>query len=207
MIGHPLDISDGAAVTHLAASLAAAPDVVVNCAGGARGGAPVLDADPDAWEWMWRTNVLGTLLINKALIPKMVDAGRGTVVTVTSVAAFEPLNNSSGYSTSKHAQSAMTQTLRGELLGTTVRVIEVCPGIVQTEFFHQRYPDDPQRADAMFEGMEPLDPGDVARVIDFAISQPPHVTLDRIVVRPTDQAPHGRTHRRPIITRAESQTP
>lgn len=191
---HPMDIADAEAVDALAAKLDA-PAVLVNCAGGARGGDPVIEADLSAWEWMWRTNVLGTLLFNRAFIPKMTRAGSGTVVTVTSVAAFEPLPNSAGYSTSKHAQSALTQTLRSEMLGSPVRIIEVCPGIVRTEFFHQRYPDTPGRADAMYDGMAPLEPMDVARTIDFAISQPPHVTLDRIVIRPTDQAGHGRTHR------------
>ncbi|WP_338891354.1 SDR family oxidoreductase [Rhodococcus sovatensis] len=202
--GHAMDIADNSAVEALASSLDA-PAVLVNCAGGARGGDPVVDADPAAWEWMWRTNVLGTLLVDRAFVPKMKQAGLGTVVTVTSVAAFEPLPNSSGYSTSKHAQSALTQTLRSEMLGSPIRVIEVCPGIVRTEFFHQRYPDSPERADAMYEGMEPLEPMDVARAIEFAISQPPHVTLDRIVIRPTDQAGHGRTHRRTCNIRTEGQ--
>ncbi|CAA0130414.1 putative oxidoreductase [Mycolicibacterium vanbaalenii] len=193
--GHAMDVADSAAVDALASALDA-PAVLVNCAGGARGGDPVVDADPSAWEWMWQTNVLGTLLFDRAFVPKMKQAGRGTVVTVTSVAAFEPLPNSSGYSTSKHAQSALTQTLRSEMLGSPIRIIEVCPGIVRTEFFHQRYPDSPERADAMYDGLAPLEPMDVARAIDFAISQPPHVTLDRIVIRPTDQAGHGRTHRR-----------
>lgn len=194
---HSFDIADREAIDRFAADLDTV-DVLVHCAGGARGATTVLDANVEQWRWMWETNVLGTLQMTQALVPKMFSATSPIVVTVTSVAAFEPLNNSSGYSSSKHAQSVIHQTLRGELLGTSVRLTEVCPGIVDTEFFAQRFPDDPDRANAMFEGITALDPADVASVIDYAIAQPPHVNLDRIVVRPLAQAGHGRFHRASI---------
>ncbi len=101
---------------------------------GAKGLATVLDADLDDWRWMWETNVMGTLRVTKALLPKLIDSGDGLVVTITSVAALEAYDNGSGYTTAKHAQAVLHRTLRGELLGKPVRLTEIAPGAVETEF-------------------------------------------------------------------------
>ncbi|WP_066903925.1 SDR family oxidoreductase [Millisia brevis] len=194
IIPHAVDITDADAVARFGQAVGGV-DFLVNNAGGARGSAPVVAASIDQWEWMWRTNVLGTVLVTRAIVPGMVERGTGTVVNVTSVAAFEPLDNSSGYSSSKHAESAVSVTLRNELLGTGVRVVEVCPGIIRSEFFRRRFPDDPERADRIYAGMTPLEPDDVADVISYAIHVPVHVNLDRIVVRPINQGSHGRSFR------------
>jgi NADP-dependent 3-hydroxy acid dehydrogenase YdfG len=194
-IPHPTDLSDEQAVAKLAADLPAL-DVVVHCAGGARGWAEVFHAVTDDWEWMWRTNVLGTMYLLRQLVPSLVERGHGAVIVVTSVAAFECLDGSAGYSTSKHAQSALIQTLRNEVLGTGVTVTEISPGLVATEFFQQRFPDDPKRAEQVFRGLDPLTPHDIARAVQYVIDQPPHVNIDRIVLRPTAQGSHGRFHRR-----------
>jgi NADP-dependent 3-hydroxy acid dehydrogenase YdfG len=188
---HAVDVSDEAAVRSLADEL---PDLdaVIHCAGGARGRGPITDGQTDEWEWMWRTNVLGTLFLLRTLVPSMKARGQGQVVVVTSVAAFEALDGSAGYSTTKHAQSAITTTLRGELLGSGVRVTEICPGLVDTEFFHARFPDDPGQASQMFNGLTPLAPRDVASSILHALDQPAHVNVDRIVLRPSAQGSHGR---------------
>lgn len=145
---------------------------------------------------MWRTNVMGTMHLLRACVPRMVEQGHGTVVVVTSVAAFQSIEGSSGYSTSKHAQSVLTQTMRNELLGTGVKVTEIAPGLVETEFFEQRFPDDPERAGQVFDGLDPLTPADIAAAVTYVLDQPPHVDVDRIVLRPLAQAPNGSFHRR-----------
>lgn len=170
-------------------------DVLVNNAGGARGLEPVVDADVEHWRWMWETNVLGTLRVTRALLPKLIDSGDGLIVTVTSIAAFETYDGGSGYTAAKHAQGALHRTLRGELLGKPVRLTEIAPGAVQTEFALVRFDGDQERADNVYKGITPLVAEDIAEVIGFVASRPPHVNLDQIVIRPRDQAPHGRFNR------------
>ena len=114
-----LDVTDEDSVAAFTAVIPRV-DVLINNAGGAKGLAPVIDADLDDWRWMWETNVLGTLRITKALLPKLIDSGDGLIVTITSVAAFEAYDNGSGYTSAKHAQAVLHRTLRGELLGTDV---------------------------------------------------------------------------------------
>ncbi|GAB5900551.1 SDR family oxidoreductase [Mycolicibacterium mageritense] len=170
-------------------------DVLINNAGGARGLEPVADADVEHWRWMWETNVLGTLRVTRALLPKLIDSGDGLIVTVTSIAAFETYDGGSGYTAAKHAQGALHRTLRGELLGKPVRLTEIAPGAVQTEFALMRFDGDQERADNVYKGITPLVAEDIAEVIGFVASRPPHVDLDQIVIRPRDQAPHGRFNR------------
>ena len=189
------DITDGDAVAALTAALDRV-DVLVNNAGGARGLEPVLEADIDNWRWMWEANVLGTLRMTRALLPKLVDSGDGLIVTVTSIAAIETYDNGSGYTSAKHAQGALHRTLRGELLGKPVRLTEIAPGMVKTDFSLRRFEGDHDRADAVYEGVTPLVAEDVAEVIGFVASRPSHVNLDTIVIRPRDQASASRFNRR-----------
>jgi NADP-dependent 3-hydroxy acid dehydrogenase YdfG len=170
--------------------------VLVNNAGGAMGLEPVADADLEHWRWMWETNVLGTLRVTRALLPKLVDSGDGLIVTITSIAALETYDGGAGYTSAKHAQGALHRTLRGELLGKPVRLTEIAPGAVETEFSLVRFKGDQDRADKVYEGITPLVADDVAEVIGFVASRPSHVNLDQIVIRPRDQAPHGRFNRR-----------
>ncbi|NED67033.1 SDR family NAD(P)-dependent oxidoreductase, partial [Streptomyces sp. SID10244] len=127
--------------------------VVVNNAGGAKGLDPVATADLDDWRWMWETNVLGTLRITKALIPALIASGDGLIVTITSIAAIEAYDNGSGYTSAKHAQAVMHRTLRFELLGKPVRLTEIAPGMVETDFSLVRFEGDKERADAVYEGL------------------------------------------------------
>jgi NADP-dependent 3-hydroxy acid dehydrogenase YdfG len=189
------DVTDGAAVDALAAALPRV-DVLVNNAGGAKGLEPVADADLENWRWMWETNVLGTLRVTRALLPKLIDSGDGLIITVTSIAAMEVYDGGSGYTAAKHAQGALHRTLRGELLGKPVRLTEIAPGAVETEFSLVRFEGDQQRADAVYRGITPLTAGDVAEVIGFVASRPSHVNLDQIIIRPRDQASAGRFNRR-----------
>ncbi|MBY8847945.1 SDR family NAD(P)-dependent oxidoreductase [Saccharothrix longispora] len=189
-----LDVTSASSV---AAFLDAVPkaNVLVNNAGGARGMASVADADEDHWRWMWETNVLGTLRLTKGLLPKLIDSGDGHIVTVTSIAAFEAYDNGAGYTSAKHAQSALHRTLRGELLGQPVRVTEILPGMVETDFSVNRFDGDTTRAAAVYQGVVPLTADDVADVIAFAVTRPSHVNLDRIELKPRAQASASRVHR------------
>ncbi|MBI3689915.1 MAG: SDR family NAD(P)-dependent oxidoreductase, partial [Mycolicibacterium aromaticivorans] len=171
-------------------------DVLVNNAGGAKGLEPIAEANLNNWRWMWETNVLGTLRVTRALLPKLVESGDGLIVTVTSIAALEVYDNGGGYTAAKHAQGALHRTLRGELLGKPVRLTEIAPGAVETEFSLVRFGGDEQRADAVYSGITPLVAADVAEVIGFVASRPSHVNLDQIVLRPRDQASASRFNRR-----------
>jgi NADP-dependent 3-hydroxy acid dehydrogenase YdfG len=190
------DVTDPEAVDALAAGLDRV-DVLVNNAGGAKGTEPVADADLENWRWMWETNVMGTLRVTRALLPKLVDSGDGLIVTITSIAAFEIYDGGAGYTSAKHAQSALHRTLRGELLGKPVRLTEIAPGMVATEFSVVRFGGDKDKADALYEGLTPLVAADIAEVIGFVASRPSHVNLDQIVIRPRDQASATRKFTRP----------
>ena len=118
--------------------------MLVNNAGGARGLEFVADADLEHWRWMWETNVMGTLRVTRALLPKLIDSGDGLIVTITSIAAMEVYDGGAGYTAAKHAQGALHRTLRGELLGKPVRLTEIAPGAVETEFSLVRFDGDQQ---------------------------------------------------------------
>jgi NADP-dependent 3-hydroxy acid dehydrogenase YdfG len=180
------DVTDDDAVAALAASLERV-DVLVNNAGGARGLEPIADADLDHWRWMWEANVLGTLRVTRALLPKLIESGDGLIVTVTSIAAVEIYDGGGGYTAAKHAQGVLHRTLRSELLGKPVRLSEVAPGMVKTDFSLRRFEGDEERAAKVYEGVTPLVAEDIAEVIGFVASRPSHVDLDLIVVRPRDQ--------------------
>jgi NADP-dependent 3-hydroxy acid dehydrogenase YdfG len=189
-----LDVTSPSSVAEFAAAV---PEcrVLVNNAGGARGLDPVAAGDEDDWRWMWETNVLGTLRVTKALLPKLIASGDGHVVTVTSIAAYEVYDNGSGYTSAKHAQSALHRSLRGELLGLPVRVTEILPGMVETDFSANRFAGDTERAAAVYRGLTPLTAADVADTITYAVTRPSHVNIDQIVLKPRAQASASRAHR------------
>ncbi|MET9491739.1 SDR family NAD(P)-dependent oxidoreductase [Nocardia sp. NPDC006630] len=191
----PLDVTDDESVRAFTEAIGEV-HVLVNNAGGAKGLAPVAEADLDDWRWMWETNVLGTLRLTKALLPKLIASGDGLIVTITSVAAFVHYDNGSGYTSAKHAQAVLHRTLRGELLGQPVRLTEIAPGAVETEFSLVRFDGDAERAAKVYEGIDPLLATDIAEIVGFVASRPPHVNLDTIVVKPRDQAEAGRFARR-----------
>ncbi|MCY7340778.1 MAG: SDR family NAD(P)-dependent oxidoreductase [Pseudonocardia sp.] len=189
-----LDVTDAESVGAFAGAV---PDcrLLVNNAGGAKGLEPVADADEDAWRWMYETNVIGTLRVTKALLPALLASGDGHIVTVTSVAAQEFYDNGAGYTAAKHAQAMLHRTLRGELLGQPVRLTEILPGMVRTDFSLVRFDGDAERADAVYQGITSLTATDVADVIAFAATRPSHVNLDQIVLKPRAQASATRAHR------------
>jgi NADP-dependent 3-hydroxy acid dehydrogenase YdfG len=190
-----LDVADPASVDAFAAQVPAC-DVLVNNAGGALGLEPLGAADEELWRRMYETNVLGTMRMTRALLPRLVESGNGHVVGVTSIAAFETYRGGAGYTAAKHAQRAALRTLRLELLGEPVSVTDVAPGMVETEFSLVRFEGDEEAAARVYEGMEPLRAEDVAECIRWAVAQPPHVNIDEILVRPRDQARATEVHRR-----------
>ncbi|MDX6595381.1 MAG: hypothetical protein QOI72_763 [Solirubrobacterales bacterium] len=190
-----LDVTDPDSVAAFADQVPAC-DVLVNNAGGALGLEPLAEADEELWRTMYEANVLGTMRMTRALLPRLIESGNGHVVGVTSIAAFETYRGGAGYTAAKHAQRAALRTLRLELLGEPVSVTEVAPGMVETEFSLVRFEGDAEAAAKVYEGMEPLRAEDVAECIRWAIAQPAHVNVDEIVVRPRDQARATEVHRR-----------
>ena len=194
----PLDVTDGASVAAFAESVRALGPLrgLVNNAGGAKGTETVLDADEEHWRWMWESNVLGTVRVLRALLPALIDSGDGHVVTITSIAALEVYDGGSGYTSAKHAEGALHRTLRGELLGQPVRLTEIAPGLVETEFSLVRFGGDEEKASKPYQGLTPLTADDVAETITFAMGRPSHVNIDQLVIKPRDQATGMRAHRR-----------
>ncbi|MFJ2744713.1 SDR family NAD(P)-dependent oxidoreductase [Streptomyces sp. NPDC087440] len=192
---HPLDVTDRDAVRQFAATLDRV-DVVVNNAGGAVGAEPVADADPADWRTMFEVNVLGALQVTQALLPAL-TAAEGTVVLLSSTAAFAAYEGGGGYVAAKHGTHALAATLRLELCGTPVRVLEIAPGMVRTdEFAVNRFRGDADKAAAVYAGVPgPLTADDVADTIGWSVTRPPHVNIDLLVVRPRAQAAQHKVHR------------
>lgn len=162
---------------------------LVNNAGGAIGADPVATGDPAAWAAMYEMNVLSTLRLTQALLPHLEADGGGDVLVVTSTAGHEPYPGGGGYTAAKHAERLIPLTLRQELVGRPVRIIEVAPGMVATEEFSlKRFAGDAEKAAAVYAGVEPLVAEDVADVITWTLTRPSHVNVDLVIVRPRAQA-------------------
>jgi len=190
-----LDVTDAASVTRFCAEVGPC-SLVVNNAGGALGLASVQDADVEQWRQMYDTNVLGTLRVTRGLLPALLDSGDGHVVVIGSIAAYEPYPGGGGYNAAKFGERALASVLRQELLGQPVRVTEVDPGMVETEFSLVRFAGDEERAAKVYEGVTPLTADDVAECITFAVTRPSHVNIDSLVVLARDQAGARNVHRR-----------
>ncbi|MDM4720982.1 SDR family NAD(P)-dependent oxidoreductase [Micromonospora sp. WMMA1363] len=194
------DVTSDESVAGLAAAAAAAPGPVtllVNNAGGARGLDPVETGSIGDWQWMYDVNVLGTLRVTQALLPALVSSAAGTIVVVSSTAGFTVYEGGGGYAAAKHAQTAVAGTLRLELCGRPVRVVEIDPGMVRTdEFSLVRFDGDAAQATAVYAGVpDPLVADDVADCIAWCATRPHHVNVDRLVVRPLAQAAQHKVHR------------
>jgi NADP-dependent 3-hydroxy acid dehydrogenase YdfG len=163
-------------------------DVLVNNAGGALGLNAVADAIDDEWIGMWKTNVLGLMWMTRACLPLLRKARHGHIVNIGSIAGFETYKGGAGYTAAKHAVRAITKTLRLELNGEPIRVTEIAPGLVETEFSLVRFHGDRKAAKVPYEGLKPLTAEDIADCVVFAVTRPAHVDIDEIVVRPVAQA-------------------
>jgi NADP-dependent 3-hydroxy acid dehydrogenase YdfG len=193
---HPLDVTDRAAVDAFAAGLAEC-HVLVNNAGGAIGTEPVATADPADWRTMYEVNVLGVLNVTQALLPALTASGDGTVVVLSSTAGLATYEGGGGYVAAKHGAHVIAETLRLELNGLPVRIIEIAPGMVRTEEFAlTRFRGDAERAASVYAGVaEPLTADDVADTVAWAVTRPSHVNVDLLVLRPRAQASNSKVHR------------
>jgi NADP-dependent 3-hydroxy acid dehydrogenase YdfG len=190
-----LDVTDPASVQQFCAAV---PDcrVLVNAAGGAIGRDRIEDSGDEEWLWMYEANVIGSVRMTRELLPALEASGDGHVVMIGSIAGYESYIGGGGYNAAKFAVRAMTRVLRQELLGRPIRVTEVAPGMVRTEFSLVRLRGDERAADAVYEGMTPLSAEDVADCVAFAVTRPSHVNIDTLVVLARDQSGAVTVHRR-----------
>jgi len=191
----PLDVADPESIREFAARVPRI-NILVNNAGGAVGAETVADALDDKWQTMFETNVLGLMRVTREFLPKLETGGAGHIVNVGSIAGFEVYPGGAGYTAAKHAARAVTETLRLELLGKPIRVSEIAPGLVETEFSLVRFGGDAERAKKPYVGMTPLTAQDIADAIVWMVTRPAHVNIDTLVIRPLDQATATLVHRR-----------
>ena len=163
---------------------------LVNNAGGALGTDRVEDGKIDEWRTMFERNVLGTLRLTQKIIPILRAAGGGDILTLTSTAAHDTYPGGAGYTAAKHAERMIPNTLRLELVGEPIRIIEIAPGMVRTEEFSlNRFHGDQEKADAVYAGVDrPLLAEDVAEIIMYTLELPAHVNVDSLILRPVAQA-------------------
>ena len=195
-----LDVTDAGAVS---SSIAALPndwnqiDVLVNNAGLSRGMSKLYQDDIQNWEEMIDTNVKGLLYVTRAVVPGMVERGRGHVVSIGSTAGRITYPNGAVYCATKAAEHAISEGLKQDLLGTAVRVTTVDPGMVETEFSKVRFRGDEERAAKVYQGLTPLKPEDVADAILWATTRPSHVNIHEILMTTIDQANSYLFNRKP----------
>jgi len=182
----PLDVTDQTSVDQLAAGLDRV-DLLVNNAGGAKGLAPMAEANLADWEWMYQVNVVGTLRVTRALLPKLVASGAGGVINIVSIAGYIPYEGGAGYNVAKFGQGVITQVLRQELAGQPITVCQIDPGLVKTDFSLVRFGGDKARAEAVYQGITPLSAADVAEAVRWVAARPPHVNIDRLDILARDQ--------------------
>ncbi|WP_353951274.1 SDR family NAD(P)-dependent oxidoreductase [Knoellia sp. S7-12] len=194
-----LDVTDAEGVARAIGSLERL-DVLVNNAGGAIGLSSVEDGDLAEWEAMYASNVIGTVRMTQAALPHLRRSARATIVNVSSIAGERVYAGGGGYTAAKHGESVVSETLRLELNGSHVRVIEIRPGMVHTEEFSlTRLHGDQSAADKVYEDVDrPLVADDVAACVAFAVGLPQHVNIDTLVVKPVAQAAPHLLHRGPI---------
>lgn len=202
---HTLDVSRTASVetfvTWARTQLSAKPpviDVLINNAGGALGLDHVADGKDEDWETMLQTNVLGILRMTRAVLPLMLNNPGGSILNIGSYAARTVYEGGAAYSAAKAGELQISRTLRLELSGTGLRVSSIDPGLAETEFSLVRFKGDAARAKKPYEGTEPLVARDIAEILVWVASRPPHVNIDELLVKPTDQAAIHKVYRRKI---------
>ena len=199
-----VDVRDRGAVEAIAAALldrGRIPEILVNNAGLAAGLAPVQTGDPDDWDRMIDTNVKGLLYVTRALLPAMIEAGRGHIVNIGSIAGYQVYPGGNVYNATKYAVRALGEALNIDLLGTPLRVSSVDPGLVETEFSLVRFDGDEERAETVYEGYTPLSGADVADVVAYVVAAPPNVTIAHVRILPTAQRSALHLHREGPLTR------
>lgn len=197
---HPLrmDVRDAAEVERALDSLPEpwrAIDVLLNNAGLAAGLAPIHEGSLDDWNTMLDTNVKGLLHVSRAVMPGMVARGRGHIINLGSVAGKEVYPRGNVYCASKHAVDALSKAMRQDLLPHGIKVTQIAPGLAETEFSLVRFHGDAVKAKQVYAGLEPLRGDDIAHLVWFAATLPPHVCINDLVVTPTAQANSTQVHR------------
>ncbi|UOQ68137.1 SDR family NAD(P)-dependent oxidoreductase [Hymenobacter volaticus] len=185
------DVRDKAAVEAAVAGLPAEfaeVDVLVNNAGNAHGLAPIQDGDPTDWDAMLDGNVKGLLYVSRALLPTMTRRKKGHIINIGSIAGHETYANGNVYCASKAAVAALSKGMRLDLLPHHIRVAEVNPGAVETEFSQVRFKGDTDRAAGVYKGFEPLRAEDIADIIQFMVTRPAHVNIAEVLILPAAQA-------------------
>lgn len=170
-------------------------DVLVNNAGLASGLSFIHEGNIDDWETMIDTNVKGLLYVSRAIMPGMVERKSGHIINISSIAGKEAYPKGNVYCATKHAVDALTKSMRIDLLPFGIRVTSVDPGAAETEFSIVRFGGDKQKADQVYKGYKPLMAEDVADVIFYAATRPPHVTLNDILITPLAQANTSNFHK------------
>jgi NADP-dependent 3-hydroxy acid dehydrogenase YdfG len=190
------DVTSSDDIAALAAEAGDKVDLLVNNAGGAFGFEPIAEADLDAWRRMYEVNVIGVAAVTKSLLPALI-AGHGQIIVIGSTAGQVAYEGGGGYVAAKHAVKAVVDTLRLELYDQPVRISEIAPGMVRSEGFSlTRFEGDKAKADAVYAGVaEPLTSEDIADIVAWVASRPPHVNIDRLTVRPRAQAAQHKVHR------------
>ena len=163
-------------------------DVLVNNAGLAVGTNPIQEGILDDWERMIDTNVKGLLYVTRAVAPLLIARQSGHIVNIASIAGKEVYPGGNVYCATKHAVDALSKAMRTDMLRHNIKVTNIAPGMVETEFSLVRYKGDSEAAANVYKGMTPLTNNDIADTIIFAITRPPHVCLNDIVIMPTAQA-------------------
>jgi 3-hydroxy acid dehydrogenase/malonic semialdehyde reductase len=163
-------------------------DVLVNNAGNAHGLSPIHEGDIDDWEAMIDINVKGLLYLSRAIVPGMVERKKGHIVNIGSVAGLEAYKNGNVYNASKFAVDAISKGMRLDLTEHGIRVSEIKPGLVQTEFSEVRFKGDTDRAEKVYQGFDPLQAKDIAEIIAFIVSRPAHVNIADLLVLAGDQS-------------------
>ena len=181
-----LDVTDQGSVDRLAAQLERV-DLVVNNAGGAKQLDYLRDASDADWEWMFATNVMGTMRVTRALYPQLSES-QGLVINIGSVAGTDAYKGGAGYNAAKYGLRGATRAFRREEADQRIRVTEIDPGRVKTDFSLNRFAGDQEKADAVYEGKLNLSAEDVAEAIRWVASLPPHVNIDSLNIMPVDQA-------------------
>lgn len=184
--GVQLDVTDEDSVKSLVEKLDRV-DLLVNNAGGAKGLEPLEETTIEDWRWMYETNVIGTVRMTQALLPKLRESGNGLIINIGSVAGWNPYEGGSGYNAAKFGLRALTRVTRIEQSQNPIRVTEIDPGRVATDFSMNRFKGDKQRADAVYDGQMNLTAEDIAEAVRWVASLPAHVDIDTMTIKPRTQ--------------------
>ncbi len=170
-------------------------DVLINNAGLASGLSHIQDGDIEDWEKMIDTNIKGLLYVTRQIAPKMVNRGTGHIVNIGSIAGKEVYENGNVYCATKHAVDALNKGMRIDLVEHNIKVTAINPGAAETEFSVVRFHGDKERANSVYEGFTPLYEQDIAEAVLFAVTRPPHVNINDMIIMATAQANSVKTHR------------